>query len=85
MYTKIICSQGFIYWLDLNQAVIEMVCMNTSQKDKKYSIAVRHPVFAIEGGEVDFIHLTKSMSMEDLKTKYESMLPVDVALDFTSK
>ena len=83
MYTKIICSQGFIYWLDLSRAIIHVLCTNRNAENKKYALILSHPALAVDGGEIDFIHLTKGMGMEDLKSKYSAILPVDMTLDFT--
>ena len=82
MFTKIICSQGFMYWVDLSASIIEETCYK-NKEGMKYKLILKHPASAVEGGEIDWINLTDYMSKEDLHKKYGCMLPVVTTLDFS--
>ena len=81
MLTKIICSKGFMYWVDLSASLIEEVTCKVKE-ESLYKLILRHPALAVEGGEIDWVNLTDYMSKDVLHKKYGCMLPVDVTLDF---
>lgn len=81
MLTKIICSNGFMYWVDLSVSLIEEVTCKIKGEDK-FRLILKHPASTVEGGERDWIILTSYMSKDELKSKYGNMLPVDVTLNF---
>jgi len=81
MYTKIICSKGFMYWVDLSSCVIEETTYRTKDGDK-HRLILKHSANAVDGGEIEWISLTDYMEKEELKEKYGSMLPVVLTLDF---
>ena len=83
MLTKIICSQGFMYWVDMSSAIIEET-VYASKDGKKYKLILRHPAFAVDGGEIDYMSLTDYMPKEELSKKYGGMLPVEATLNFNN-
>ena len=81
MLTKIICSQGFMYWVDMSNAIIQEVD-KPARETNTYKLILKHPALAVEGGEIDYISLTDYMPKEELSKKYSGMLPVEATLDF---
>lgn len=81
MLSKITCSKGFVYWVDLNLSIIQIICTNISSKNKKYCLIISHPSLS----DGDYIYLTDSMGLDDLKSKYSGMIPVDITLDFSKQ
>ena len=81
MLTKIICSQGFMYWVDMSNAIILEVD-KPARGTNTYKLILKHPALAVDGGQIRNINLTDYMPKEELSKKYGSMLAVEATLDF---
>jgi len=82
MFTKIICSEGLMHWVDLNTALIEEVFKIVDGR-KVYRLVLNHPALKIQDDYISCIALTDFMEKDELKIRYGAILPVVITLNFS--